>query len=399
MGYMLLFSRLRNGIRSHNILSAAILSSAIVVAGGVLYWTEFRWFTLDESKIEALDAQSTTDASRFLFDKAIGEFKQLDFIYRIKGDTDLAARMRIKIGFQYDKDGDYLTGLPILKKVAFDERLSPWVRSEALARIIMAYSGNEKLEILQAIFDDPHPLMKDALGTGSLENIEDLRKAAIRLLEKANSLHEYAYLDYLIAARKSYVLIGELNSFDKEEVAARKKEILSLIQKGDALTEIETKQSDFKRGGFNSDFFSSGQSQKLQAYAELSRLDSRYAQSAADVYDGLQTMRDTYYKTGYAAPSFLGTESFIRFYYAAMLAHLDGVRYRKEIESVMAPTMIGDGNWGVANRKITWRFYENELSKTGSQRTSNQESIMEIASVFPRFDAFLIGKGWIDDHI
>jgi len=386
-------------MRSKLFFYIGVFFLCMVLLGIFIYKTEFSWFTLDESKIEKLDAESTTDASRFLFEKAIGEFKQLNFIYRVKGDSNLAARMLIKIGFQYNKEGKYLVGLPILKRVAFDETLSPEIRSEALARIVMAYSGNEKLEIMQAIFNDDHEIMRSALGTGSMKNIEDLRAAAVRLLEKATSIHEYAYLDYILAARKSYLLVGEIKNFSSEEIIARKEEILSFIERGDALTKIETRSSDFKRGSFNSDFLSSGQSQKLQAFAELARIDRQYEKSATDVYNGLQTMRDTYYKYGYTAPSFLGTEGFIRFYYASMLAHFHGVAYKKEIESVIAPTMSTDGNWGITNQKITWRFYENELTKPLHQRSSNYKSILEIASVLPDFDTFLIEKGWIDDHI
>lgn len=394
-----MFSIFSKRMRTKMVFYIGIFFLSAVLLGVFLYRTEFSWFTLDGNKIEKLNAQATTDASQFLFDKAIEEFKQLNFIYRIKGENDLAARMMIKIGFQYSKNGEYLVGVPILKKVAFDERLSPKIRSEAIARIIMAYSGNEKLEIMQEIFNDDAEMMKTALGTGNIKSASDLRKAAVQLFERANSIYEYAYIDYVLAARKSYLLVGEIKSLSTEERITKKEEILSLVKKGDELTAVETIQSDFKRGSFNSDFLLSGQSQKLQAFAELSYIDSQYEKSATEVYTGLQTLRDTYYKNGYLAPSFLGTESFIRFYYASMLAHIHGVTYRKEIESILAPTMVETGNWGTTNRKIAWRFYENELTKPKNQRSSNYNGIMKLASILPDFNRFLIEKGWIDESI
>lgn len=362
-----------------------------------IYKTEFDWLTLNDEKINGLNEQATTDASRFLFEKAIKEFKELNFIYMVKGDINLAARMMVKIGFQYNKSGDYLTGIPILKEVAFNEKLSPEIRSEAIARLIMAYSGNEKKEIMQAIFNDDNNIIKDALGRGDINNLEDLRRAAVKLLEKAKNIHEYGYLDYLLAARKSYLLVGKIKSLSNEEVEIKKEEILSLIKKGDELTEKETNMGDFKRGGFNHDFLLSGQSQKLQAFAELAYIDRAYEKSATDVFNNLKTIRDKYYKNGYNAPSYLGTESFIRFYYASMLAHFRGAVYRKEIEEVIAPTMVETGNWGITNRTVAWRFYENELAKPEGERGSNYRSIMEIASLVPDFNRFIIKKGWSND--
>ena len=362
-----------------------------------IYKTEFGWFTLDDKKINELNEQATTDASRFLFGKAIKEFKELNFIYMVKGDGNLAARMMVKIGFQYNKNGDYLTGIPVLKKVAFDEKLSPEIRSEAIARIIMAYSGNEKKKIMQAIFNDDNNMIKDAFGHGDMENLEDLRRAAVNLLEKAKNIYEYSYLDYLLAARKSYLLVGEIGSLYSEEIETKKGEILSLIKRGDELIEKEIQSSDFKRGGFNYDFLLSGQSQKLQAFAELAYIDRAYEKSATDVFNNLETIRDKYYKNSYNAPSYLGTESFTRFYYASMLAHFHGAAYKKEIEEIIAPTMVETGNWGVTNRTVAWRFYENELAKPEGERGSNYRSIMEMASISPDFNRFITKKGWSND--
>ncbi|TSA44964.1 hypothetical protein D4R52_03345 [bacterium] len=383
--------------RSKKIFLVSVSFLAVSLVCFYIYKTELGWFTLDDKKIYEFNEQATTDASRFLFKKAIEELKELNFIYTVKGDINLAARMMIKIGFQYNKDGDYLTGIPILKKVAFNEKLSPEIRSEAIARLIMAYSGNEKKEIMQAIFNDNNNMIKDALGRGNMENLEDLRRAAVSLLEKAKNIYEYGYLDYLLAARKSYLLMGEIRSLSNGGIEMKKEEILFLIKRGDELTEKEINMSDFKRGGFNYDFLLSGQSQKLQAFAELAYIDRVYEKSATDVFSNLKTIRDKYYKNGYNAPSYLGTESFIRFYYASMLAHFHGAAYKKEIEGIIAPTMVETGNWGITNRKIIWRFYENELTKTERERGSNYKSITEIASISPDFNKFIIRKEWSND--
>lgn len=365
-----------------------------IIFGSSFVWKEFDWITLDDTKIEKLDSQATTDASRFLFGKAISEFEQLNVLYSLKGKANLAARMRIKIGFQYDKDGDYLTGIPIIKKVAYDETLSPEIRSEAMARIIMAYSGNEKREIMQSIFNDTNPIMRGSLGGGNINSLQDLRKAAVALLERANGIYEYSYLDYLLAARKSYLLTSEINYFNGEEIAAKKAEVLSLIQSGDALLKTEISRNDFKRGGFNYDFLTSGQSQKLQAFAQLALIDRVYEKSATDVFDGLATIRDTYYKNGSDNPTYFGTEFFIRFYYASMLAHFYGSADKKELEDIMAPTMIETGNRGIANRKIAWRFYQNALTRPEKDRSSNYRSIIQLASILPDFNQFLLQQGW-----
>lgn len=362
-----------------------------------IYKTEFGWFTLNDKKINELNEQAVTDASKFLFGKAIKEFGELNFIYTIKGDADSAALMTAKIGFQYDKDGDYLAGIPILKKAAFDEKISPEIRSEAIAFLVMAYSGDEKKEIMQAVFNDGNTMMKDVFGYGDMENLGDLRRATVNLLEKAKNIHECGYLDYLLAERKSYLLVGGIKSLYNEEVETKKEEILSLIKKGDELTEKEVNMGDFKRGGFNYDFLLSGQSQKLQAFAELAHIDRTYEKSATDVFNNLKTIRDKYYEHGYNAPSYLGTESFIRFYYASMLADFYGVAYKKEIEDIIAPTMVETGNQGIANRKIIWVFYENELTRPESERSFNYESIVKIASISPDFNRFIMNKGWSND--
>ncbi|MCX6786526.1 MAG: hypothetical protein NTU85_01750 [Candidatus Kaiserbacteria bacterium] len=383
-------------IHSNKFFYFGLFFLCIVLSCFLLYRTEFSWVTLDDKKIEKLSAQATADASNFLFEKNIREFKELSFLYSLKGNTNLAARMMMKVGFQYDKNGDYLTGLPILKKVAFNEKISPEVRSEAIARIVMAYSGNEKKEIMQAIFNDDNQMMKDALGEGNIENKQDLRRAAIHLLEKANSIHEYSYLDYILAARKSYLFIDEMKNISKKEINSRKEEILSLIQRGDELLKKEVNMNDFIKGSFIHDFLPSGQSQKLQAFAELAQVDRIYEKSATSVYNGLKTIKEMYYKND-NSPNYLGTESFIRFYYASMLAYLHGADYKKEIEEIIAPTMIETGNWGIANRTVAWRFYENELTKPEEEKGSNYESIMNIASLLPDFNQFLIEKGWMND--
>ncbi len=378
-------------------LLSAFFSVILLISFYALYKTEFSWFTLDDKKIDDLNERAVTDASRFLFTKAIKEFEELSFIYKIKGNADLAARMMIKVGFQYNKDGDYLKGLPIIKKVAFNEKLSPEIRSEAIARIIMAYSGNEKKEIMQAIFNDDNKMMKDAMGAGSFDNLQDLRRAAINLLGKANGIHEYGYLDYLIAARKSYLLMGEIKNLSAEEISARKEEIISYIKRGDELSGKEIGMSDFKRGEFNYDFLTSGQSQKLQAFAQLALIDRKYESSARDVFNGLKAIREKYYENAYDNPTYLGTEFFLRFYYAAMLAHFYGSADKGEIEAIIAPTMSETGSRGIAYRKIAWRFYENALSRPESERSSNYRSIVEIASILPDFNRFIISKGWSND--
>ena len=381
--------------RLNNFFYFCLFFLCLILLCFFLYKTEFSWVTLDNEKIEKLSAQATTDASNFLFEKSIHEFKELNFLYMIKGEADLAARMMIKIGFQYDKEGDYLTGLPILKKVAYNEKLSPQIRSEAIARIVMAYSGNEKKEIMQTIFDDDSQIMKDALGRGNRENLEDLRRAAVRLLEKANSIYEYSYLDYLLAARKSYLFVDD-KFLSNKDANARKEEILSLIQRGNELLKEEIGMPDFKRGSFIRDFFPSGQSQKLQAFAELSHVDESYEKSATIVYNGLKTIKETYYKND-NSPNFLGTESFIRFYYATLITYLHGSAYKNQIEEIIAPTMIETGNWGVANRAVAWVFYKHELTRPKEERGSNYKSIVGMASFIPSFNQFILKKGWSND--
>jgi hypothetical protein len=204
-------------------------------------------------------------------------------------------------------------------------------------------------------------------------------------------------VDYLLAARKSYLLVDEVKRLSGEEVKMKKEEILSLIQRGNELLPSEISAPDFKRGGFNHDFFLSGQSQKLQAFAELAQMDLIYEKSATAVYNGLETIGNTYYKNASTTPNYLGTESFIRFYYASMLAYFHGAADKKEIEEIIAPTMIETGNWGIANRTVTWRFYENELTNPEEEGGSNYTGIMEIASLASDFNWFIIEKGWLND--
>jgi hypothetical protein len=383
--------------RFKNFFLTSFFFLAVVLICFYIYKTEFGWFTLNDIKIEKLNSQAITDASNFLFDKDIREFKELNFLYRIKGDTNLAARMMAIVGFQYDKEGDYLTGIPIIKKVAFNEKLSPEIRSEAITRLILAYSGNDKIEIMQAIFNDDNDMIKNAFGNGDMESVEDLQIAAVNLLERAKDIHEYSYVDYLLAARKSYLLVDEVKRLSGEEVKMKKEEILSLIQRGNELLPSEISAPDFKRGGFNHDFLLSGQSQKLQAFAELAQMDLIYEKSATAVYNGLETIGNTYYKNASTTPNYLGTESFIRFYYASMLAYFHGAADKKEIEEIIAPTMIETGNWGIANRTVTWRFYENELTNPEEEGGSNYTGIMEIASLASDFNWFIIEKGWLND--
>ena len=59
--------------------------------------------------------------------------------------------------------------------------------------------------------------------------------------------------------------------------------------------------------------------------------------------------------------------------------------------------MVETGNWGVTNRTVAWRFYENELAKPEGERGSNYRSIMEMASISPDFNRFITKKGWSND--
>lgn len=383
---------------SEKSLTAVAVIMVVILLSGL--WFYYFYFYRPQASTELLKSQeenfavlalgASSDSGRLDFQAGIKKALDAARGYENLGKSENAAISTIRAGFLYNKSGDFKTGVPILKTVAFNSSLPNQIRSQALVEMGIAASGAGERAALEAIFrGDNNPVIKRALAGGDPNQMFVLRSARTNLFSVARSIYDYSYASYAVASAKAIAFVSGYKSYQPADRDSKEKEVVALIENGDKLALLESKSPNFTRGNFIYDFLSSGKAHKLSALAQLARVDKIFESKVAAQYketlNGLNLMK---------GPSTRGTEGYARYYYASMLADLYGSAKKQEILDAVSPTMSAEGDWGKANQLVIWPFYKLQLTAPKEDQGANTKYVLEIAAAVPEFDKFLKDKGW-----
>jgi hypothetical protein len=308
------------------------------------------------------------------------------------GDTtsEGGAWNQFKIGQLYNRNGEYATGIPILKEIVANESLSSKLRVEALITMVGPYYNGRLQEPLELIFADDASLYKEALGTGNANDPDDLQIALRRLLERGDSLYPMSYIKYSIALWYSGQLIDN-NALTKEERDSYQLALLELLAEGNGLRDIEIRSNDFRSPNLIYDLYFVAQNFKFYNLTILARLDKSYVGSVESAWNTLMSEYDRIQDLSTAQKL---VQSYTRFYYAAFLADIYGSAKQEEIISVMSPIALGIGDFANSNQFLL-PFFEKELTRPQVERGHNEKFILAVASLDVDFKNLLESKGWL----